>query len=138
MEYVVYYTVYGQARGMAHGAGAVAVDGGGDAPAPPAQLWDVGCGMVRLLALALVGRLLVLIASCQQQPAGMAGVPAENPDAWGRIGLASGWHGGVMGLAWGWHGVGMGPRGVGTGTGLAWGWHGVGMGSTNWLLIAID
>jgi hypothetical protein len=69
-----------------HGAGAVAVDGGGDAPAPPRP---VGCGMWDGAAIGIgIGRLLVLIASCQQQPAGMAGVPAENPDAWGRIGLA--------------------------------------------------
>jgi hypothetical protein len=40
-------------------------------------------------------------------------------EAWGRMGLAWGWHGVGMELARGWHGVGMG---------LAWGWHGVGMG----------
>jgi hypothetical protein len=56
----------------------------------------------------------------------LSGAPAENPDEWGRMGSAWGWHGvGVgMGLAcWGWHGVSMGPHGVGMG--LAWGWHGV-------------
>jgi hypothetical protein len=57
----------------------------------------------------------------------VAGVPAENPDEWGRMGLAWGRMGlawGRMGLAWGWHGVGMGLACMG----LAWGWHGVGMG----------
>jgi hypothetical protein len=41
--------------------------------------------------------------------------------AWGRMGLAWGYHGVSMGLAWGWHGHGVSM-------GLAWGWYGVGMG----------
>jgi hypothetical protein len=65
------------------------------------------------------------------RPAAPAGVPAEHPYAWGRMGLARGrmgshgvssiWghmgpHGVGMGLAWGWH--------AGVGMGLSWGWHG--------------